>query len=205
MQHGLEHVGHDRLADVIVHAGVEAALAIVGKRVRGHGHDAQAAAVLALARADGARGLEAVYPRPSSQFVYHGSSTPMLTTLEPRKQSIPREVERAAWPELVYASDLPAFAAAHAFSWGTNEGFQLLVSADGRVTMLVPSQHRHRMQRPVYLYTAYAGSFVSTSEEHSGHTFHSSEPVAVLSCAAFASVEEAIEHHGGDVSYVGSS
>lgn len=149
--------------------------------------------------------FEASPARPSSQLVYHGSSTPMLTTLEPRKQSIPREVERAAWPELVYASDLPAFAAAHAFSWGTDEGFQLVVSAGGRVTMLVPGQHRHRMQRPVYLYAAYAGSFVSTSEEHSGHTFHSSEPVAVLSCAAFASVEEAIKHHGGDVSYVGSS
>lgn len=134
--------------------------------------------------------FEAGPPRPSSEFVYHGSATPMLTKIEPRKQSIPREVDRAAWPELVYASDLPAFAAAHAFSWGTDEGFQLLVSADRRVTMLVPSQHRHRMQRPVYLYTAHAGSFVPTSEEHSGHTFHTSEPVAVLSCAAFASVEE---------------
>jgi hypothetical protein len=98
---------------------------------------------------------------------------------------------------LVYASDIPAFAAAHAFPWSTNEGFELSVSGVGRVTLSVPPQHQQRLQCPAYLYAVRANSFVSTVSEGSGHTYHSDAPVQVLSCTPFRTVEEAIKSHGG--------
>jgi hypothetical protein len=110
---------------------------------------------------------------------------------------IPVGVSEAHWPALVYASDIPAFAAAHAFPWSTNEGFELSASGVGRVTLSVPPQHQQRLQCPAYLYAVRANSFVSTVSEGSGHTYHSDAPVQVLSCTPFRTVEEAIKSHGG--------
>jgi hypothetical protein len=108
-------------------------------------------------------------------------------------------VSEAHLAALVYASNIPAFAAAHAFPWSTNEGFELSVSGVGRVTLSVPPQHQQRLQCPAYLYAVLADSFVSTVSGGSGHTYHSDAPVQVLSCTPFRSVEEAIKSHGGIV------
>jgi hypothetical protein len=129
--------------------------------------------------------------------LYHGSATAALTEIEPRSRFIPVGVPEPRWPALVYASDIPAFAAAHAFPWSTNEGFELSVSGDGRVTLSVPPQHQQRLECPAYLYAVRADGFVSTVSEGSGHTYHSDAPVQVLSCTRFRTVEEAIKSHGG--------
>lgn len=122
--------------------------------------------------------------------------------LEPRKRFVPGGVEDSRWPALIYASELPAFAAAHAFPWSSTEGFRLTVSVDARVTLSVPELHRNRLQQPIYLYQVPAGSFTLTAAEHTGHTYHSDLSIPVLACAHFPTVEEAIEHHGGTVQYV---
>jgi hypothetical protein len=137
------------------------------------------------------------------EILFHGSLTPRLEVLEPHKRSIPGGVN-AAWPALVYASDLPAFAAAHSFPWGSEEGFKLLIGVEAQVTMLVPHSERHRLQQPAFLYAVPTHGFVLTTEEHTGHTYHSDKPVQVLSCVPFRSVEEAITHHGGIVRYLPS-
>jgi hypothetical protein len=140
--------------------------------------------------------------RPGATL-YHGSATPALTEIEPRSRFIPVGVSEAHWPALVYASDIPAFAAAHSFPWSTNEGFELSVSGVGRVTLSVPPQHQQRLQCPAYLHAVPADSFVSTVSEGSGHTYHSDAPVQVLSCTRFRTVEEAIKSHGGIVALNG--
>jgi hypothetical protein len=129
--------------------------------------------------------------------LYHGSAIPALTEIEPRSRFIPVGVSEAHWPSSVYASDIPAFAAAHSFPWSTDEGFELSVSGVGRVTLSVPSQHQQRLQCPAYLYAVSAEGFVSTVSEGSGHTYHSDAPVQVFSCTRFRTVEDAIKSHGG--------
>jgi len=133
----------------------------------------------------------------SGATLYHGSATPALTEIEPRSRFIPVGVSEAHWPALVYASSIPAFAAAHAFPWSTNEGFELSVSGVGCVTLSVPRQHQQRLQCPAYLYAVPADSFVATVSGGSSHTYHSDAPVQVLSCTPFRTVEEAIKSHGG--------
>src|SRR5258706_501875 len=63
--HALQHRGEvadpRRLAEVVVHAGRQAALAVALHRVRGHRHDRQVPAGDTLALADRARRLEAVH------------------------------------------------------------------------------------------------------------------------------------------------
>ena len=85
--------------------------------------------------------------RPGATL-YHGSATPALTEIEPRSRFIPVGVSEPHLPALVYASDVPAFAAARAFPWSTDEGFELSVSGVGLVTLSVPPQHQHRLQCP---------------------------------------------------------
>lgn len=136
------------------------------------------------------------------RFLYHGSLTPGLAMLEPRKRFLPGGVEASRWPALVYASELPAFAAAHAFPWDSAEGFLLSVSGDARVSFSVPELHRNRLQQPMCVYQVPAENFTWTAAEHTGHTYHNDRPILVISCAQFRTVEEAIEHYDGIVQYV---
>jgi hypothetical protein len=62
-QHRLELVGRHRLGDVVVHAGLEALLAVALHGARGHRDDRDAAGAARLALADLARRLVAVHPR----------------------------------------------------------------------------------------------------------------------------------------------
>lgn len=137
--------------------------------------------------------------RPS--ILFHGGSTPDIGVLEPRRIFIPGEADPERWPALVYASDLPGFAAAHAFPWDSEAGFQLSVDSRKRVKLRVPGVHRELLQSPVYIYAVPGDSFERTREEVTGHTFHSRRAVPVMSCTRFASAEEAITHHGGVVTY----
>ena len=66
-------------------------------------------------------------------FVYHGSSVE-ITELEPRERFTPAEGVGSR----VYASDLPAFAAAHAFPWHSGEGIELDID-EGTAVLRVPA------------------------------------------------------------------
>ena len=135
------------------------------------------------------------------RLLFHGSGIPDIAVLEPRRIFMPGDVDPEQWPALVYASDLAAFAAAHAFPWDSEDGFQLSVDFHKRVKMRIPRALSELLRRPVYIYTVMAGNFEPTREELTGHTFHCSQLVPVMTCKAFASVEEAILSYGGAVTY----
>ncbi|MBI5037861.1 MAG: hypothetical protein HZC01_04130 [Candidatus Kerfeldbacteria bacterium] len=132
--------------------------------------------------------------------VYHGSVTSGIEELEPRRRSIPGGADPETHPALIYGSDNPAFAAAHSFLWGTDEGFDLSVE-NGAVLFRVPEDLRDRLLVPVHLYTLDGKNFKLTPGEGTGHTFHTDQPVKPSLAESFASVTEAIEHFGGRVEF----
>lgn len=132
--------------------------------------------------------------------LYHGSVTAGIEILEPRRRSIPGGADPETQPKLTYASDNPAFAAAHSFLWGSNEGFELSVEKSG-VLFRVPADQQARLNVPVHIYTVSGEHFGLTPGEGTGHTFHSDQPTKPTAVESFATVQEAIEHFGGRVEF----
>ncbi|MDP2789541.1 MAG: hypothetical protein Q8O51_00205 [bacterium] len=138
--------------------------------------------------------------KEAPEFVYHASPSGDVQELEPRRGSIPGGANPETQPQLVYAGDVPAFAAAHGFPWGSDEGFELGVVA-GQVLFRVPRVLKGRLSQPVYVYTLPGAGFRFTLGEGTGHTFESAEKVKPTKVESFTTVQEAIEHFGGTVEY----
>lgn len=100
----------------------------------------------------------------------------------------------------MYAGDCPAFAAAHAFPWATEEGFELSVEGD-KVLFRVPEEFHNRLKVPVHIYKISGEGFSKTAGEGTGHTFHVNHEVAPVSVESFDNVQAAIEHYGGVVEF----
>jgi len=132
-------------------------------------------------------------------FLYHGSNVPNIEVIEPRKRYTPGGAQNV--PERIYAGDLPAFAAAHSFPWGSDEGFDLSIE-NGKVIFKVPNKFKDRLAQKVYLYKISSDKFAWTSGEGTGHTYHSQEATRPDEIQEFNSVQEAIEHFGGEVIYI---
>jgi hypothetical protein len=136
-------------------------------------------------------------------FLYHGSSTADIDTLEPRKRYTPGNEKGS--PEGIYATDDPAFAAAHAFPWASTEGINLYYDEDiereGRtcVHLEVPASLYERLNQPVCIYKLDSHSFSWVQQEVVGRTYRSLESIKCLSCHRFSTVIEAIETFGGKV------
>ncbi|MDD5040700.1 MAG: hypothetical protein PHY34_06165 [Patescibacteria group bacterium] len=137
-------------------------------------------------------------PVPST--LYHGTTATAVEEFEPRRRSIPGGADPETQPKLIYASDNPAFSAAHAFLWGSNEGFELSVEKDG-VLFRVPVDQQERLNVPVHVYTMPGGNFTLTSGEGTGHTYQTDRPTKPAAVESFATVKEAIEHFGGRVEF----
>lgn len=129
-------------------------------------------------------------------FFYHGSATDGIECLEPKLRYTPGN--ELASPPSVYASDLPAFAAAHSFPWSSSEGIQLYVEGT-TVIMEISTKIYERLQRKVYIYTVDSSLFSRVESELTGHTFRATIPVECLEKQSFQSVVEAIEYYGGQV------
>lgn len=130
------------------------------------------------------------------KFFYHGSSTDGIERLEPRLRYTPAEEFNS--PSGIYASDLPAFAAAHSFPWSSDEGIDLYVDRD-IVIMEIPLSILPRLQKPIHIYVVDGNLFSLVESESTGHTFRRTEAVDCLEKISFPSVQEAIEHFGGRV------
>jgi hypothetical protein len=129
-------------------------------------------------------------------FFYHGSSTDGIKCLEPRLRYTPGE--ELSSPSSIYASDLPAFAAAHSFPWSSDEGIDLYVDKQ-TVIMEVPLSIYERLLRKTYIYVVDSNQFSLVECESTGHTFRAITPVDCLEKVSFQSVVEAIEHYGGRI------
>lgn len=132
------------------------------------------------------------------KYLYHGSVTQHIHTLEPRKRYTPQgKIEYSA----VYATPLPGYAVTHSFPWSSDEGVKLSVTDSG-IYMSIPHSIRERLAVPISIYTVSSEGFEHTKEEVTGHTWHSTHPVRVLEEVKFESVSAALTHFGVHVEYV---
>lgn len=135
-------------------------------------------------------------------FFYHGSVTPDIAELEPRRRYTPGAYEGKEILKSVYAGDDPAYCAAHAFPWGSDEGFELDFE-NGKVVLSVPEQFKERLSVRVYVYKLPGEPFELLKEvKPIGHNFATQEKVKPLAVEEFNSVEEAVNHYGGEVRYI---
>ncbi len=93
-------------------------------------------------------------------YLYHGSTIQNLKVLEPRKRFTPGEDFQEA---VIYATPVPAYAAAHAFPWSSDEGFDL--ETNDNIELIVPSSRKERLGIPISIYKVSADSFERTFEE----------------------------------------
>ena len=151
---------------------------------------------------------ERIHPEPEQsaeqrekpEFVYHGSDQADIEEFEPRTRYTPGALQGQEMPPAIYAGDDPAYAAAHAFPWGSAEGFNLRYEA-GKVVLAVPEQLAHRLEQKVYIYKLSGDAFeVLPDVAPEGHNFWSKvHTKPVEQPVAFDSVREAIEHFGGEI------
>lgn len=127
---------------------------------------------------------------------FHGSHTDNIATLEPRYRYVPGG--DTAPPPAVYATDIPAYAAAHAFPWSTDEGVDLYL-LEGRVMLEVPKSLEGRLKEPIFIYTVPATTFSAVTSDEMGHNFRSTQPVQCIAKQRFESVTEAVTSLGGIV------
>lgn len=128
--------------------------------------------------------------------LFHGTQTDNIHTLEPRNRYVPGG--ESASPPAVYATDLPAYAAAHAFPWSTDEGVDLYLEEE-RVILEVPKILEERLKKPIFIYTVPAQTFTAVTSDAMGHNFRSTRPVQCVAKQCFASVTEAVTSLGGVV------
>jgi hypothetical protein len=124
-------------------------------------------------------------------YLYHGSTTQNLLELRPHKRYSPGTIDYPA----LYATPLPAFAAAHSFPWSTNEGVNLNVY-NGNVELSLPSNLEERLQLPISIYKVSSDDFEHTKEESTGYTWHSKSAIPIIEETKYSSVKEALEKLG---------
>jgi hypothetical protein len=129
--------------------------------------------------------------------LYHGSTTQNIKVLEPRKRFTPAgKIDFDA----IYASPLPAFAAAHSFPWSSEEGIGLDVNRD-KVVLSVPMKFADRVYVPVSIYKLSSDDFEQTKEEETGFTWHTTKNAPVIEEQKYGSVMEAIKQLGGEIEF----
>ena len=131
-------------------------------------------------------------------FLYHGSLNGDIKVLEPREGHTPAE----GVGKRIYATQLPAWAAAHSWDWSSDEGIRLSIEDEDRVLLQVPRAHAERLDVPVFIYRLPSGTF-NLLPGGSGYTFDSTEKVRTADVQKFNSVKEAVEHFGGKVVIIG--
>jgi hypothetical protein len=132
----------------------------------------------------------------NAEPLYHGTQIDNIEHLEPRLRYTPGK--ESSSPPGIYASDLPAFAAAHSFPWSSDEGIDLYV-AESTVVMEIPRSLLPRLQAKIYIYTVDSHPFSRVEQESTGHTFRATVPVDCLEKIGFENVVDAIEYYGGQV------
>jgi hypothetical protein len=132
-----------------------------------------------------------------THVLYHASPHPDIALLIPQRRDTPGLQPNS--PPAVYASDHPAYAAAHGFRWASAEGFELFFFRSTPV-LVVPRFHRQRLFNRVYLYEVAPGCFEQlTNVGPAGHNFCAFVDVAPISVREFESVAAAVEILGGAI------
>ncbi len=135
--------------------------------------------------------------------LYHGTVAEGVEALAPRRRYTPGALGDDP-PPAVYATDDPAYAAAHAFPWSSKEGFGLSYDAPyergGRPVLRVPAAQEHRLERPVFVYALPAEGFeLLGTVTPLGQNYRIEAPVPPVGVERFPTVRAAVEHYGGRV------
>lgn len=129
-------------------------------------------------------------------ILFHGSQTDNIEILEPRKRFVLGK--DLSSPFAIYATDHPAYAAAHAFPWATTEGVNLYFNRQ-QVILEVPKAIEERLKKPIFIYTVPAETFEVVTCDALGHNFRSVKPVRCVAKRRFETVIEAVTSFGGTV------
>jgi hypothetical protein len=131
-------------------------------------------------------------------FLYHGSTTQNLTLLKPHHRYSPAG---AISYDAIYASPSPAFAAAQAFPWSSDEGIDVEI-IDEKITLVIPENLSDRLLVPISIYKIPVEKFVHTKEEDTGYTWHAIESVEVIEEVKYTSVLNALEDLAVQIKYI---
>jgi uncharacterized protein len=133
----------------------------------------------------------------SMMRLYHASPVGQLELLTPHRRFTPGSDHESR--PAIYASDHPAYAAAHAFTWSTSDGVQLFFDGPKPV-LIVPERLRERLLRPAYVYSVPYSSFeLLHGVPPFGRNFRSYASIVPLGVDAFDTVVDAVEGLGGTV------
>ncbi len=133
--------------------------------------------------------------------LYHGTIVPNIKELEPRKRYTPGQIDYDV-PPAVYATDDPAYASAHAFPWGSNEGFDLYYDKQNILTFQVPKKYKSRLETEIFIYEVPEDKFTLLENvSPKGRNYWSLEKVVPITIMHYKSVEEAITKNNGIVKY----
>lgn len=134
--------------------------------------------------------------------LFHGSQTDSIETLEPRKRYTPGTEVNS--PAGIYATNDPAYAAAHAFPWSSSEGIDLYYGSDDdetpeHVILEIPQSLEPRLKQPIFIYEVSPENFELLSIPPYGHNYRSLEPAKCIAKQRFETVVEAMNYYGGTV------
>ena len=132
--------------------------------------------------------------------IYHGTVVKNLTTLSPQKRYTPGDetVADTISPR-IYATYNPAFAVAHSFPWSSKDGIDIKIESENSISIVVPKDKIAILNQEICIYALPDDSFIQTTEEESGLTYHSLIEVTPLSIETFTTVQLAMEHFGGHI------
>lgn len=134
--------------------------------------------------------------------IYHGTVKCGLSKIKPFKRYTPGGKDVAdAIPPRIYATYNPAYAVAHSFPWSSDDGVDISIK-DGVITLIIPKDRQSVLEQKVCIYTLPDTTFIFTSEEETGLTYHSTVEVIPTNCECFDTVTIAIEHFGGNIQIV---
>lgn len=130
-----------------------------------------------------------------SNYLYHGSTTKGIKLFEPRKRFTPGVLGKNV-PPAIYATDDPRYAAAHAFSWSSKEGFDTYYEKNNLI-LEVPKKFQKRLDQKICIYTVPKESFELLKKvEPKGRNYWSLQQVKPLSIKCFNSVRDAFIYYG---------
>lgn len=134
--------------------------------------------------------------------IYHGTTKHSLEIIKPFKRYTPGGEDIAdTIPARIYASHDPAYAVAHSFPWSSDDGVDITLE-NGVVTVVVPANKASVLEQSVCIYTLPDDTFIFTTEEEMGLTYHSTKEIVPIECKCFDSVNEAMKHFDGKIKFI---
>jgi len=137
-----------------------------------------------------------------TKSIYHGTTQKDLDIIKPFKRFTPGDEEVAdSISPRIYASYVPTFAAAHSFPWSSEDGIDI-VTEDGAVSILVPADKQSVLDQEICIYTLPDDTFILTTEEETGLTYHTEQKIIPIKCDCYQSVIVAMEKLGGQIKLI---